>query len=322
MLEKDGQKKIFIVGVQRSGTTLLRSVLHSHPDICVGYECAFYKLLFDIYPNGISVPEDLDGFLDSLFAIRRFEYWNLDHKEVKDALLVAGSQKGSLTYPELIETIGMCLRDIHKPAAQYIGYKNPNGIFHCAFIFKLFPEAKILHISRDPRGVLASEKKKSAKLGKYDPSHMIWTVAQRYKKMRAQHEKYKDDPRYIQIWYEDLVGNFETTTTQIMKFLNLEPHENLLDYHLEARKMDFTPEKERWQHSKTLEAPDRSRTNAFVSELTNLEISTLEAICGNELRYFGLRSKVGLKYVGFWGIGKLYCYKGIRAFIRRSSKGI
>jgi len=303
----------FIVGVQRSGTTLLRSILHSHPEICAGYECSFYKRLIEVYPNGISIPEDIDKFLTSLFSVRRFEHWNLSSDQIRNELLTSiPSSNGWLSYPEAIKAVGLCLRNVHKPDARYLGYKNPNGIFHCDFILNLFPKAKILHISRDPRGVLASEKKKRIKAGRYEPSHTIWTVAKRYKNMLIQHDTYKDDPRYIQIWYEDLINNFEPTASKLIQFLGLEFHEDLLVYHLQAQRDNFTPEVERWQHSKTLEAPDQSRTSAFLNELTNSEISTLELLCRNELKLLGLDRTTNTNTSGLLGLTKIFLDKGIR----------
>ena len=125
---------LFIIGCQRSGTTLLRTILHSHPDISIGYECAYYKLLSDKYYNHLSVTKNLNAFLDDLYRVKRFNLWNLDRE-----LLYSTLEKISdnVSYPQVVLFIAELYRERHKPNASLVGFKNPNGIFHVPFIFEL-----------------------------------------------------------------------------------------------------------------------------------------------------------------------------------------
>jgi hypothetical protein len=142
-----------------------------------------------------------------------------------------------------LRRVATCYQRKEKPQATRFGFKNPNGIYHLDFIFELFPEARVLHMIRDPRGVLNSEKKKRTKEGSYQSKDMIWTVARRHRKMIQVAGAYQADPRYLAIQYSNLVTDFESTMKKILAFLNLELEDGVRDYHLVARDGSFTPQK-------------------------------------------------------------------------------
>ena len=54
------------MGVQRSGTTLLRNLMIKHPDICIPYENGFYKVLQKKYNKGLN-NQNSEQFLIDLF---------------------------------------------------------------------------------------------------------------------------------------------------------------------------------------------------------------------------------------------------------------
>ena len=300
---------IFIVGVQRSGTTLLRTMLHAHSDLCIGYECALYKILADRYEGGVAI-ENAETFLDDLLAVRRFDLWNLDRDTLRTSIFGSeASDAGTISYVDVLHRIAMCYLQKEKPDATHFGFKNPHGIYHLEFIFDLFPEARILHMIRDPRGVLSSEKKKRSKIDGYQPEETTWMVARRHRKMMQIAETFKSDPRYLAIQYRDLVTNFEPTLGKVLTFLDLEFEDKVRTYHLTAQDGSFTPEKELWQHSKSLEPPDPSRVDKFQTELTLRECSTIEIICGRTLTRLPGVSRLGSFSEGVIGVGQILLSK-------------
>lgn len=272
---------IFVVGVQRSGTTMLNAVLNRHPAISMGYECGFYRRLHEAFGDGVPVKEPGRGaFLDALFAVRRFEHWKLERAAVAGALEAAGGGPdgdGLLDYSAALEAIARLHRDTHKPAATRMGFKNPHGIYHIPFILDLFPAAQILHVIRDPRGVLNSEQEKATKArGARDPL-MPWTVIQRYRRMQTAHGAALHEAgaaRYHALYYADLVTDFDATARGVLDFLGL-PWGDFMH----TADPGAIPDAERWQHARAQGAMDHSRLLAFRETLSREELGAVEHFC-------------------------------------------
>jgi hypothetical protein len=262
------------------------------------------------YGSGI-IARDAETFLDDLLAVRRFDLWNLERGELRAAIFGpdTSTKTENVPYAEALRRIAVCYQQKEKPWATRFGFKNPNGIYHIDFILELFPEARILHMIRDPRGVLSSEKKKLTKEGRYKSKDMIWTVARRHRKMVQIAEAYEPDPRYLAIYYHELVTDFESTLEKVLDFLNLKFENEVRDYHLVAREGDFTPQKELWQHGKSLERPDPTRVDMFLTELSLRELSTIEMLCGHTLTNLPTINRSGTFMEGVIGVGQVLLSK-------------
>ena len=73
-------KPIFILGNPRSGTSLLRLMLHSHSHISIPPESHFFLWLEDKYKDwNIS---RLENYIIDLCASTKFETWNINHEDL------------------------------------------------------------------------------------------------------------------------------------------------------------------------------------------------------------------------------------------------
>jgi len=268
---------LFIVGAQRSGTTLLRTILHSHPDISIGYECAFYKILSGKYYRNGSINDRLEAFLDDLFQVRRFDFWEIDRALLRANL---AAHPGELAYAQAVLIVADTYRQAHKPGAKQIGFKNPNGILHLPFIFELFPKARVLHIMRDVRGVFASRKKKSNKYSGYHAAATLHEVMRGHRQALKARDHYRSDPRVHVLRYEDLVTKTEEVIRRVFEWLGTPMDDSVLNYHRLNTQNGLTPERELWQHGKTREAPDSSRIDAYRQELDPSELAALDLMSG------------------------------------------
>jgi tetratricopeptide (TPR) repeat protein len=116
------RKPIFIVGMPRSGTTLTEQILASHPDVCgVGELLAMARMNIKISPND---------------AEAKFYLQKLQHIDKKQQHILS-------------ETYLNSLNAVQNNSKQYAD-KMPSNFFYIGLINIIFPNAKIIHCTRDP----------------------------------------------------------------------------------------------------------------------------------------------------------------------------
>lgn len=134
------------------------------------------------------------------------------------------------------------LRD--SPAAT-VCEQTPRNIYYARHLLDTYPDAKIVHVIRDPRAVLASQKDryKMRRLGgknvplaevarlwlNYHPVSMIklWRSATQEAQSLQEQAGYKD--RFRTVRYEDLIEAPQDTVKDLCTFLNIEFEEKMLD---------------------------------------------------------------------------------------------
>lgn len=132
----------FVGGAPRSGTTWLQQMLDCHPDISCRGEGFFWKHL--------TVP------LERMIAERR------QALEAKNKRIFNHTDGYPLPKPEdtdfLIRTaILLALRQqIGGKPCRAVGEKTPENVFFFPHLERLFPQAKLITIARDPRDILTS----------------------------------------------------------------------------------------------------------------------------------------------------------------------
>jgi hypothetical protein len=277
-------KILFIVGVQRSGTTLLRNILHAHPDVVVMYDCAFYKILAGKYKGIACADLNIDEFIRDLYAVKRFNYQRISPEELK---LHLEDECKCEDYAQAIRCVAGSFREQTKPAASIVGIKNPNGIYHLPFIFENWPDAKVIHIIRDARGIYSSEKKKNLERGGYHSGKYLWTVSSQYQQMTRVFNAYKNDPRVLNIYYERLVSNFEEGAQEICSWLGIDLSDEILNYDRIGRQGQYVPAEEMWQHDLAFRRPSPERLRAYEHELSRSEIESMVLLQNENLSRFG-----------------------------------
>ena len=86
------QVPLFIIGNQRSGTTLLRLMLTCNSKIIIPPECSFIIWLFDKYSNWKPLNSSnflkVTSFRDDLFECKKFETWHLSKKNIQKEIML------------------------------------------------------------------------------------------------------------------------------------------------------------------------------------------------------------------------------------------
>jgi protein-tyrosine sulfotransferase len=125
-----GKRFIFVGGAPRSGTTLTQKILDSHPDIFAGPE-------FDHIPYILNLRNSL-------------------HSGIDNGNLGVFSQKGEInkSIRKLIENLLLPAAD--KNHCRFISEKTPLNVLYFKELMEIFPQAKCIHVIRDPRAVINS----------------------------------------------------------------------------------------------------------------------------------------------------------------------
>jgi len=195
---------IFVGGMFKSGTSLLRAMLGQHSAIASGLETYWFDWDWSARES----------------ASMKVMYGRLAHFFDMSVAEVTGMAMGSETAEDFLETLmAEVARRQGKPRWAE---KTPGNIAHADRIWAAWPDAKIVHIIRDPRDVFASlvEAKKWDSPEEF-ADRWVSTIG---RGLRLNGEINPSDKSYLAIRYEDLIGASEQTMRRVIDFIE-EPWE-------------------------------------------------------------------------------------------------
>ena len=214
---KYSQSPIFIGGLFKSGTTLLRAMLGQHSAIASGLETYWFDIDWDEVRNKKTHA--------NIERLRTF--YGLD-KDLMDEI-VAESK-------DMVQFLNMLLGHY----AESLGKrrwaeKTPGNILHLERIYDGWSDAKVIHIIRDPRDVFASLKQ-AKKWDTIEKFVELWCLFLGTAET-SKRELNLDGNIYLEIRYEDLVIRPEKTMRNVINFLNEVWEEGLASF--EGKKDEY-----------------------------------------------------------------------------------
>lgn len=268
---------VFIGACPRSGTTLLGSLLGSSSGAVCVPESQFKIGLLGLATRQRDGDLDRSTVLDFLDRDFRFGLWRLDLRTLRDSLPERGRVQDFL---RSLVTL-YALRTNRAGARLWIDH-TPNNIRYFSRLSRVFPQARFIHLVRDPRSVAASLKPLD-----WGPNHShtcatFW-VQQIAHGLAAEGSL---GDRIVRIHFEDLVGSPEQTLEMLCRHLHLE-----FDLQMLETKGFLTPSYSEHQHSLVGEPPDASRATSWQHSLTRREVELIEASACDLLGYFGYPSR-------------------------------
>ncbi len=265
----------FVLGVHRSGTTMLRLMLNAHRDIAVPHESDFI----------VDMSRDLARFgsLDDVAGRTALIDAIADNRFVRDGGLMTPAGRAAANeeraYPAIVQRI------FEAYAAQngkrVWADKTPGNTIHIDTIAGMFPAARFVHLVRDGRDVALSHRR--TKFGTYNMVNFavrwaLWTtVADKVGNVLGE--------RYLRVRYEDLVEDPATWLAAICGFLGLPFDAGMLSFHEKAASQ--MPEASLEWHRNSVSAPKRDKIGEWCSALTPAQVSVFEDYAGHALQRFG-----------------------------------
>lgn len=267
---------VFIIGAERSGTTLLRLMLSSSRELCIPPESIFLTELYPKYKDGLTTFEQVPLFLDDLFSVFFFDQWELDREVIKHKIL----ELGDLSYANIIEAVYHSYASLRDPEAVRWGDKNPIHTLRTDIILILFPNAQFVHIIRDGRDAVTSQKETQwGKQRSYEKATALWT---RY--VDAGNIFANQNPsQCIEIKYERLVLHPELVLQQICEFTGITYTERMLEFYKRNQAENMVPIEQQSYHSLTLEGVNSTRIERWRGTLEREDLEVIETIAGETL---------------------------------------
>ncbi len=265
-------RPVFIIGADRSGTTLLRLMLTSHPLICIPPESLFFPDNEPVFTNGTLMRDRMDEFIASLYRDEKFTEWDLDRDRLTERLYSLHDPD----YATVIRSIYLLYAEIQAPGALIWGDKNPYNLFHTGVISRHFPGARIVHIIRDVRGIYCSLKDEKIRQQWNIGEPLTGFVSRRYRQVHAVHTAMSGDPHYFGLHYEELVKQPEKMLRSVCSFLGISYDPAMLDFYRINREKELVPRHRLGWHAMTLEPVSGQRADAWRTTLTRREIREIE----------------------------------------------
>ena len=199
---------VFVVGMPRSGTTLVEQIITSHPDAVAGGE---------------------------LIAIHQME------ASIGNQIRSTTPYPENATFLDEISTMNLAnyylkfISDFSKDAPR-ITDKMPDNFLSLGFIRLLFPNAHIIHCRRIPQDTCLSiyfQFFVQANAYAYD----LETLARYYNEYLRLMEYWRQSPHinFFEVQYEELVNNQEEISRQLIESVGLEWHDDCLSFHKNKR---------------------------------------------------------------------------------------
>ena len=200
---------IFIIGMPRSGSTLVEQILASHPAVHAGGET--------------------DAFYRTAAALRQ-------------------ATGGIVSYPDFVPTLNVALLDEiaahylsmqHKAVeVSHVTDKRLANYYFAGLIHLTFPQASIIRCVRDPLDTCVSCFSKLFAAGQ---NHYTYDLAElgrqyrRYDRLMAHWRHVLPEGRMLDVRYEDVIGDIEGQARRVVAYCGLEWNADCLKFQMANR---------------------------------------------------------------------------------------
>jgi tetratricopeptide (TPR) repeat protein len=197
---------IFIVGMPRTGTTLVERILSSHPEV---YSAGELSNLALAVKSAARTPSSLVLDVATLDASRR-----LDARAVGEAYVASTRPRTGRT-PRFVD-------------------KMPFNFFYAGIIHRILPNAKVICLRRNPLDACLSNYRQlfGTAFSYYDYAYDLLDTGRFYLQFDALARRWRDTipANYTEVRYEDVVEHTEREARRLVAFCGLDWDPRCLDF--------------------------------------------------------------------------------------------
>lgn len=198
---------IFVLGMPRSGTSLTEQIIASHPEVFGAGELPDFLDITqrDVMQNGTTYPNNILTIDPENLTAWAGEYVDVLQK--------------------------------HAPNARHITDKMPGNFLAIGLIHTMLPNAKIIHVNRNPMDTCFSCFTQLFTIGQYQ-TYDLTELGQYYidyARLMEHWRKVLPADAFLDVQYEDIVADQETQARRIIKFCNLDWDNACINFHENKR---------------------------------------------------------------------------------------
>lgn len=267
---------IFVAGPDRSGTTLIYALLASHPNISMVRRTNMWRYFYKQYGD-IHQKENFEYCLSDMCRYNRMRHLQPDPERIGREFW-----QGEPTYGRLFAMF-------HEHNAERVGKerwgdKSLHTEHYVENVLEEFPDARIIHMTRDPRDRYASVRKRHGK-----DTQRVGAATGRwlYSMRSAQRNLRKHPDNYMVVRYEDLAYYPEESLRQICSFIHEEYSPEMLTMNgaVEHRDSGGNSSFGRFEPG----VISTRSIGRYREILSNLEIAFIQLFAGKYMRAFGYK---------------------------------
>ncbi|MGE5608111.1 MAG: tetratricopeptide repeat-containing sulfotransferase family protein [Bacillota bacterium] len=203
------RRPVFIVGMLRSGTSLVEQILASHPQV---YGAGELNTL-----SRIAIPLNNPDWTGGDF-----------YPEYVDAISLRRANKLANAYLSAIASLNS--------TATYVTDKMPHNFLYLGLIAILFPDCHVIHCTRNPLDTCLSCYMTHFANG-HDYTHDLAHLGAFYRDYQRLMTHWKQVLNFpmLEVRYEDVVSDLQGQTRRMLEFLELPWDERCLSFHKNKR---------------------------------------------------------------------------------------
>ncbi len=273
MTASPGGPPVLVLGVRRSGTTLLRVMLDRNSELAVPDESYFIPQLADRHLRHV----EPDEFVDDLRRIDTLADWSVPLDKVRARLTER-------------MPIGAAIATVYEVYATERGKarwgdKTPMYMQNLRLLERLFPDALFVHLIRDGRDAALSflSMPKGVMTETWmQPRHAAGFACQWRTEVKAARRlgHRVGGERYLEVRYEDLVGEVEPVLRRISEFARIPYKPAMADY---AGGVDVAAK----PHQQSLMQPPTPGLRDWRLQMSPADVGAFDQVAGDLLDELG-----------------------------------